>query len=48
MSEQTITITDNRTGKNYTLPVEHGGWGLLLRGLWCWEKPRNLAQWPAR
>ena len=24
MSDQTITITDNRTGKTYTLPVEHG------------------------
>jgi citrate synthase len=24
MSEQTLTITDNRTGKSYTLPVENG------------------------
>lgn len=24
MPDQTITITDNRTGKTYTLPVEHG------------------------
>ena len=24
MSTQTITITDNRTGKSYTIPVEHG------------------------
>ncbi|MBI4907027.1 MAG: citrate synthase [Acidobacteria bacterium] len=24
MPDQTITITDNRTGKSYTLPVEHG------------------------
>jgi citrate synthase len=24
MADQTITITDNRTGKSYTLPVEHG------------------------
>ncbi|HUQ93222.1 MAG TPA: citrate synthase [Bryobacteraceae bacterium] len=24
MSTQTITITDNRTGKSYTLPIEHG------------------------
>jgi citrate synthase len=24
MSEQTLTLTDNRTGKSYTLPVEHG------------------------
>ena len=24
MSEQTLTITDDRTGKSYTLPIEHG------------------------
>jgi citrate synthase len=24
MSEQTLTITDNRTGKSYTLPIENG------------------------
>ncbi|HEU4508371.1 MAG TPA: citrate synthase [Pyrinomonadaceae bacterium] len=24
MSENTLTITDNRTGKQYTLPIEHG------------------------
>ena len=24
MSENTLTITDNRTGKEYTLPIEHG------------------------
>ena len=24
MAEQTLTITDNRTGKGYTLPIEHG------------------------
>ena len=24
MSEQTLTIADNRTGKSYTLPIEHG------------------------
>ena len=24
MSEQTLTITDNRTGKSYTLPIEDG------------------------
>ena len=24
MSERTLTITDNRTGKTYTLPIEKG------------------------
>src|SRR5262245_61133757 len=24
MSEQTLTITDNRTGKSFTLPIENG------------------------
>jgi citrate synthase len=24
MSERTLTITDNRTGKTYTLPIENG------------------------
>jgi citrate synthase len=24
MSEQTLTTTDNRTGKSYTLPIENG------------------------
>src|SRR5215475_15384855 len=24
MSEETLTITDNRTGKGYTLPIENG------------------------
>ena len=24
MSEQTLTITDNRTGKSYSLPIENG------------------------
>src|SRR5450759_1771309 len=24
MPQDTLTITDNRTGKNYTVPIEHG------------------------
>ena len=24
MSEQSLTITDDRTGKSYTLPIENG------------------------
>src|ERR1043166_6419159 len=33
MSEQSLTITDNRTGKSYTLPIENG----TVRAMDLWQ-----------
>ena len=33
---ETLTITDNRTGKRYEIPVKDGAIRVLQRGSRCW------------